>query len=222
MNRGYFIVKLKQLMMILCCTGVLVACSEKEATHKETVQTETQEQVEEEKADNSGIEVDKGLLHIELTFPKEYFEEDELDALRDEMHEEQNADVKQNEDGSLTVKMSKKDHKSMLHEMKESLEESMKEIVEDEEFSSINDISFNNDFSKFKIIVDEAGYQQSWDGFATLTVGFAGMYYQAFAGKDVEKEKVIIELVNAETNDVFDEIIYPDVLDDIEEIEDDM
>ena len=51
-------------------------------------------------------------------------------------------DVKINADGSLTYKLSKKEHKKILSEMETGLIESIQEIVDSSEFPSIKEISF--------------------------------------------------------------------------------
>ncbi|PXW89435.1 hypothetical protein DFR56_102212, partial [Pseudogracilibacillus auburnensis] len=43
------------------------------------------------------------------------------------------------------------------------------------------------------------------------------LFYQVFNGKDIEKEKVTISLEDAETKEVFSEIIYPDALEEMGE-----
>src|SRR5699024_3704642 len=98
--------KLKQFAIILCSIGLLMACSEEKEAAQEESSNEKEEQAEEK--EESGIEVDKGLLNVELTLPEELFEEDELDEIKEEMKKDHNGDIKQNDDGSLSVKMSKK------------------------------------------------------------------------------------------------------------------
>lgn len=204
--------RLKYLGVIMFCFSILVACSGDNTVDKpKEKKEENEEQVEEKEA----IEVEKGLLNVELTIPQDLFEDDEVDAFKEELEQGHNARVKQNDNGAFTVKMSKKDHKKMLKEMKEELTETIDDIVTDEDFSSIKDITYNKSLSEFEMIVDEEAFENSLDGFATFALGISGMFYQAFAGKDVETEKVTIQLINIDTNEAFNEIVYPDAMDDM-------
>ncbi|MFD2132812.1 hypothetical protein ACFSKI_16520 [Pseudogracilibacillus auburnensis] len=55
----------------------------------------------------------------------------------------------------------------MLAEMKEELVDMIAEIAEDEEFASIHDITYNDDFTKIHMVVDQEMFENSFDGFVT-------------------------------------------------------
>lgn len=206
----------KRVAFMLFSMMFIVACgSPAEEDSEETDEANEQGTEMSEEEDESTIEVDKGILNVEVTLPPSLFEEDEFTEIEEEMKEEGNADVTQNDDGSITIKMSKKDHKKMLKEMKEDFSKTITEIVEDDEFASIQDITYNNDFTELKMIVSREAFENSFDGFATMSLGFGSLFYQAFNGKDLEKEKVHILLEDEATNEVFEEITYPDILDEV-------
>ncbi|MDP4549924.1 hypothetical protein Q9251_03410 [Alkalihalobacillus macyae] len=71
-----------------------------------------------------------------------------------------------------------------------------------------------NSFSKFTVIVDKESYENSMDGFATITLGMSGMIYQIYDGADPEKYSVTISMKDEASGEVFDEIVYPDALDE--------
>lgn len=63
---------------------------------------------------------------------------------------------------------------------------------------------------------ERLNYENSFDGFAVLGLGFSGMYYQLFNGIDSDHLKVTIFVKDGATGEVFDEIVYPDALEDKE------
>lgn len=207
----------KRIIFILIAIVFLVACGSPAEESEEADTTNEQGVETSETEDEEGIEVDKGLLNVEVTLPSSFFEEDDLAKIEAEMKEEGNADVTQNDDGSITIKMSKKDHKEMMKEMEEDFIETITEIIEDDELASIQDITYNKDFAELKMIVEKEAFENSLDGFATLSLGFGSLFYQAFDGKDIEKEEVHILLIDEATNEAFEEITYPDALDEITE-----
>lgn len=158
---------------------------------------------------------------MEIKLPSNFFDEEELASIEENIEQEtQEAEVTKNDDGSITVKMSKSDHKKMLEEMKEEFIVAIEDILEDENFVSIQDISYNKDFSNLTIVVsDQETFENSLDGFATLTLGVGSLLYQAFDGKDLEKDKVTLEIVDESTNETIHEIIYPDALEEMGEEE---
>lgn len=210
--------KLTRFFASLFMIMLLVACSDNTAETEQNVAEDTEEQSTNEE---SGIEVDKGLLNVEITLPSNFFDEEELASIEENIEQEtQEAEVTKNDDGSITVKMSKSDHKKMLEEMKEEFIVAIEDILEDENFVSIQDISYNKDFSNLTIVVsDQETFENSLDGFATLTLGVGSLLYQAFDGKDLEKDKVTLEIVDESTNETIHEIIYPDALEEMGEEE---
>lgn len=210
--------KLTRFFTLIFIIMLLAACADHTAETEQDVAQDSEEQSTDEE---SGIEVDKGLLNVEITLPTNFFDEEELASIEENIEQEtQEAEVTKNDDGSITVKMSKSDHKKMLEEMKEEFIVAIEDILEDENFVSIQDISYNKDFSNLTIVVsDQETFENSLDGFATLTLGVGSLLYQAFDGKDLEKDKVTLEIVDESTNETIHEIIYPDALEEMGEEE---
>ena len=187
---------------------VLTACSSDD-------QAESKKGEKENKKDES-IEVDKGLLSVEVTLPASMFEGEDIESTIAEAEEDGIA-VKKNQDGSLTYKMSKSKHKQMIKEMKTDLLKSIDEMKTSGDYPSVQEITHNKSFSKFTLVVDKAAYENSFDGFAAFGLGISGMYYQLFKGVDSDNLKVKIFVKDAATAEVFNEIVYPDAFDDLEE-----
>src|SRR5690606_34019800 len=183
----------------------LAACSSDETTSKE----ENAESKKEEKKKEQGVEVDKGLLNVELTIPASMFEEENVDTVISEAKLE-GIDVTKNEDGSLTYKMSKSQHKEMMEEMGRGIKESLEEMVNGEEFVSLQEITYNGTFSEFTVIVDKATFENSFDGFALLGLGISGMLYQYYNGTSADDAKVKVITRDQETQEIIGEVVYPD------------
>lgn len=219
--------KLGRIFAVMLFVIALTACSDADGDTSEAKVDEIEvtgeaateaerDETEVSAEDESGIEVDKGLFNVEVTLPASLFDEEELAEIEAEMREQADADMTQNDDGSITVKMSKSDHKQMLIEMGEKFIVTMDEIVEDENFATIVDIKYNNDFSNITMVVsDQESFENSLDGFATLSLGFTSLFYQAFNGKDLTKDQVTIEVVDGSTDEIIHEIFYPEALEEL-------
>ncbi|WP_419955059.1 hypothetical protein ACN6MT_05665 [Neobacillus niacini] len=185
----------------------LASCSTNE---KEDNKKQSEKSKEEAKEGN--VEVEKGLLNVEITIPASMFEGQDINTVIADAKKEGVKEVTQNEDGSLTYKMSKAKHKEMMKEMKESVIASVEEMKNSEDYQSIKDITYNNDFSEFTVVVDKAAFENSMDGFATMGLAMSGMMYQLYNGVDPDKYKVTISLKDEATQKVFDDVVYPDDL----------
>lgn len=191
---------------------VTAACGKEEANKNQDAVQE-----EEESQEEKGVEVDKGLLNVEVTFPAFFFEDEEMDEVIAEAKADGVKEVTKNEDGSLTYKMSKSVYKELMKEMETNTVEYVDEIKDGEDFASIKDITYKKSFSEFTLVVDQEAYENSFDGFAILGLGMAGMYYQVFDGKMADELKVSIFVKDEASGEIFDTVVYPDDLQDEEE-----
>lgn len=198
---------MKKLAVGMLVLAILLAgCSSSDSSGK----ADTKKDEKEEKV------VKKGLLNVEITLPAEFTEGQDVDDMIKQAKEEGVKEVKKNDDGSLTYVMSKADYKKMMKEMAKGMEESIDEAKNG--FESIEDITYNKDFTEFTMVVtDEKSYKNSMDAFASITVGMTGMMYQVFDGKDRDKIKIKVAVEDKSTGKQFDEIIYPDAMDDLKE-----
>ncbi|CAM4239516.1 hypothetical protein [Lederbergia lenta] len=207
---------MKRIMILLLLVLILAitsACGKEEEIKKEDAVKEEVATAEKEK----GVEVEKGLLNVEVTLPKDFIDGDNIDDVIADAKQDGVKEVTQNEDGSLTYRMSKSVYRDLMKEMEENVVEYIKETKTSEDFASIRDIIHNKSFSEFKLVVDQETFENSFDGFAAIGLGMTGLLHQVFAGTSAEEAKVTISIEDADTGKVFDTIVYPDDLDDLEE-----
>ena len=140
------------------------------------------------------LAVDKGLLNVEITIPASFFEGQDLDTVIADAKKDGVSEVTKNDDGSLTYKMSKSKHKELMKELKTNIQKTIDETKNGEDFPSIKDIKANKSYSEFTLEVDQSAFENSMDGFATLTLAMSGMFYQLFDGVDSDDYKVSITL----------------------------
>lgn len=156
--------------------------------------------------------MDKGLLNVEVTIPATLYKGQDIDSIISEAKNSGIKEVIKNDDGSLTYKMSKSEHKKMMKELKERIVKSVEELKTSEDFASINDVAYNKSFSEFTLTVNKEKFEGSFDALASFGLALAGMYYQLFNGADVEHYKVTVYIKDESNGEVFDTMVYPDEL----------
>lgn len=205
----------KGLFLLSSTALILAACggdsSEETSSTAEEVEQDTSESSNlEEESEN--IEVDKGILSTEVTLPADFaesFDPSEMDL------EESN--YTENEDGSLTLKLSRAQHQELLDSMKESVDASIEQLKTDDTYTSFEDIQYNDNYSEMSISVDREAYESGMDGFGIFALALPAMYYQVFEGTAPEDLEVVFELEDASNGEVFDTVVYPDDLEETEE-----
>lgn len=191
-------------LLILLLGILLVACSQGDESGKKKEGAD--------KASEETLKVDKGLLNVEVTIPATLYKGQDIDSIISEAKNSGIKGVIKNDDGSLTYKMSKSEHKKMMKELKERIVKSVEELKTSEDFTSINDVAYNKSFSEFTLTVNKEKFEGSFDALASFGLALAGMYYQLFNGADVEHYKVTVYIKDESNGEVFDTMVYPDEL----------
>ena len=208
---------MKKILFILLSIVFVVACSSNDETNKEVEQEDkpATESNEEQAEDDEGqdvaeVEVDKNLLSVEINIPANMVEDIEKTIAEGE---EEGFEITENEDGSLTYKMSKSKHKELMAEMRANFEETFDEFTTSEDFPSIQEIQPNKDFTEFTMVVDRDLFEEGMDFFATISLGVAGGMYMVFDGQTPSDDfNILIDLEDADTGEVFDTVKFPDDL----------
>lgn len=130
------------------------------------------------------VETENGILTVSINVPADLIGEttqEELDASEGELYKS----AVLNEDGSVTYKMTKKQHRTMLQRIAEAVDESSQEMIDDEENYTIASVTHNDDLTEFNVTLDgtEIGFG---DYFATYSFFMNGLLYGKFSGHTPE------------------------------------
>ncbi len=163
--------------------------------------------------------IEKGLFDVTLNVPAEYIDEgitqEQLDRTVKEEKELKSATL--NNDGSVTYVMSKSQHKKMMEEIKENLDNSLSEMVGNEEYPNFVAIEPNKDYTKFVVTIksEEVGIVES---FSVLAFYIYGGTYNAFNGTPAEN--ICVQFVNEATGEVMQEANSKDMEDSTDSFDD--
>lgn len=207
--------KILAFILSICILSSMVACSSGETpntstpTTTEIVESTTQESTSTETTASDAINTDEKLLTVEITLPATFLEGEDMSTFDAGTYAKEN-DFKSatlNDDGSITIVMSKSKHRELLKEMQHSLEDSFSQLVEADETPYIKEIIHNDDFSVIDIKVIRSDYENTID----LTPFVAGVYaamYQAFLDMEYHCE---INIIDVDTGDIIETTELPAV-----------
>lgn len=154
--------------------------------------------------------VDENFLTVDITLPASFLGEEDMSSFDPDAYAEER-DFKKavlNEDGSVTITMTKARHREMLDEMAQAIEESYASMVQSEDTPYIMEITYSAPYSQVSVAVDRQGYEE--DGlmaaFIPLTIYIPAVYYQMFAAEERSCE---ITIVDHDTGEVIDSAVYP-------------
>ena len=155
-----------------------------------------------------GIETNEKLLSVDITFPASFFEDEDMSDFDPDAycHEQGFEKAVLNDDGSVTVTMTKAKHEKLLHEMSDSLDASFAEYIGSEDTPYIMGITHSDNFDNIEIIVSRTEYENTFD-VTPFAVAISAMMYQVFLDMDYHVE---VSVVDADTGDVINTTVYPD------------
>ena len=132
------------------------------------------------------VQTENGILTVTITVPSDIVGEDVSQEELDENAGETYKSATVNEDGSVTYKMTKKQHRAMVDSIVEAIDEGLQKLVDDDETYSFTEITHNKDFTSFDLIIDadEVGFNET---FAVYVFYIYGGMYGIFTGHTPEK-----------------------------------
>ena len=130
------------------------------------------------------VEVKDGILTVSITLPSSFLG----DVTQEDLDNEAGTSyvsAKLNDDGSVTMKLTKAQYEEMMREIIEEVDSSINELKDDEN-CNITDIKHNDDYSVFDVTLStsEVGL---YDAFSVIGFYMYGGIYAAFAGNTVDK-----------------------------------
>lgn len=197
------------LVVVIVSSLVLSGCSKKEPNQNTTKSEEVDLVEEDEKS--KGVSVDKDILTVDITFPEEIV--GDTSSFNEQYYLAENEGMKSanvNDDGSLTLTMTKEKHKELLDEMKLNMDEIFKGLIKGEDTPYIKDIEYTKDYREVKVKVDKEAYEATFD-FTPYVIGVSAGMYQLYSG---EEYKCTIIMEDAEIGKEIYSVVYPDALEE--------
>lgn len=159
---------------------------------------------------DEGITVERNIFSVDVTLPASFYEGENMTQakLNAEAAKKGYGKATLNKDGSVTLRMSKAEHAKIMAEMKKSVDDYIKETV-NESPKVFQSVTYNKNMTEFSISVNKAKFEEDLSsGMIGFGIGMLSMYYQMFNG--TENPKTAIKLIDASTGKVFDTQNWPE------------
>lgn len=207
--------KLIAMLLALSLTASFTACGSPKADGKgkpateESNDTSGKEETDKkedtdkkEETDGGTLSAEKNMLSVEVTIPASLIEGSDTTELTEEAKENGVKEITKNDDGSVTMKMTKAAHKELLASIKESIDESITEILEDKEnCPSFESITYNDDVTNFDIKVNAETFG-GFEGIYALTFYIMGNIYQALNAVPEDNLNTVVNFINKDTDEI--------------------
>ena len=182
------------MLLSLCACGGKASTPEEdpevsdEPTAEATAEVKEEDLIDDESWDKleslGQIQTENGLMFVTVTLPADFVGEDISQESIDSNAGETYTSGTLNEDGSVTYKMTKKQHKAMLDATAEQIEAALQELVNNDEYA-FTSIEHNKDFTSFDVTLstEEVGFTE---GFMALGFYMYGGMYALFTGSEAD------------------------------------
>ena len=211
--------KKKVLSLVLAlalCASVFAGCGKKAGETGDgapVVENQTEQASDtgasaEEKSEDDGlsqleaigdVDVDKGLFNVTITIPKDFVGDTTQAELDESVKEKGYKSATLNSDGSVTYVMTKAQHEEMLSGIRESIDQSLSDMVGSSEYPNITNVWHNDDYTSFTITTKNAEPDLS-ESFSVMALYMYGGMYGIFSGEEVDN--IHVDFKNADSGEI--------------------
>lgn len=155
------------------------------------------------------IDVDSGLFNVKITIPADFLEEGTTQERLDQQAKDNGyKSITLNDDGSATYVMTKAQHDQMMGGIKQSIDQSISELVGSDDNPNIVSIESNSDYTQYKVTINTEEVGLSEGIIAMGLYIYSGMYH-VFNG--TEPGNINIQYINESTGKVIEESNSSDI-----------
>mgnify|MGYP006867375130 FL=1 len=170
-----------------------------ETTQTETVESEPTEETSADINSIGDIQVEKELFDVTMILPADYVgdtTQEDLDALANEKGYQS---IVLNDDGSATYTMTKSQHKALLQETADSINQSLGEMIGSETYPNFTDITVNSDFTSFTVTTKSTKLDMN-ESFSVMVFYMYGGFYAICDGR--KADNIHVDFVNADSGEI--------------------
>lgn len=199
MKKKHLIIAATALALSLSACGSSAETSQTTAAEQSTESTEAESTTERDDLEAIGdVEVDQNLFDVVLTIPADYIGETTQEELEAEAAEG-GYKVVLNDDGSATYTMTKQQHKEMMDGIRDSINQSLNEMIGSEDYPNFTAIEANEDFTSFTVTTSASELSLT-DGVSVIGFYMYGGLYNIFNGTPVDN--IHVDFVNADSGEI--------------------
>ncbi len=148
-----------------------------------------------------------GQEEVNITIPADFIN-GETQVNIDKQAEEYGYKFKENKDGSVTCTMTKSQHKKMMSEFADSINQSLDEMIGSESYPNFTDIKANDNFTEFTVTTKSSKLDMV-ESFSVMSFYIYGGLYNVFNGQEIDN--VSVTFVNADSGEVIEEVNSSDM-----------
>ena len=199
MKKKHLIIAAAALALSLSACGSSAKTSQTTAAEQSAESAEAESTTERDDLGAIGdVEVDQNLFDVVLTIPADYIGETTQEELEAEAAEG-GYKVVLNDDGSATYTMTKQQHKEMMDGIRDSINQSLNEMIGSEDYPNFTAIEANEDFTSFTITTSASELSLT-DGISVIGFYMYGGLYNIFNGTPVDN--IHVDFVNADSGEI--------------------
>lgn len=134
------------------------------------------------------VTTENGIFYVTITIPADMVGEGTTQESLDAETNKNFTSAKLNDDGSITYKMTKKQHKAMMDEFTKGIDEGLQELVDSADYA-FTKITHNANYTSFDayLSTSQVGFTES---FMVLGFYMYGGIYSLFSGENVDNISV--------------------------------
>lgn len=197
---------MKKILIFMLCMAAVAAmsgCGKKE-TKPEATPTAAPQVVE-----NGAISATEEDGKVKVMMPVTVFGEDAEETVEAVKVNRGFESAAIGDNGYVTFIMTKEQHEEWKNDAAESAKKSANEIISDERYLGMKEITFNEDYTEANITTQKAVYVSERDAVAAEGIANSVFFYQSISGKSTEELKCTVSFVDEATGEILETVVFP-------------
>ena len=147
------------------------------------------------------VDVNAGLFSVTITLPPDFVSYESQEELDEVVKAKGYKSGTLNSDGSVTLVMTKEQHRELMSAVSETINEGLAEMIESEDYPNITAISANDNYTVFTITTRNEEISLG-ETLSVLTFYLYGGMYAVFSGENVDN--IHVDFVNEASGEIID------------------
>ncbi len=147
------------------------------------------------------VDVDAGLFSVTITLPQDFVSYESQEELDEVVKAKGYKSGTLNSDGSVTLVMTKEQHRELMAAVSETIDEGLADMIESEDYPNITAISANDNYTVFTITTRNEEISLG-ETLSVLTFYLYGGMYAVFSGENVDN--IHVDFVNEASGEIID------------------
>ena len=204
---------MKKLSIVVAVTCFLMACGNTDENNKQPTET-TNKQTEQNGTETTpelpvnSITTVNGEQVVQRTISTNEFDQLADEEITEILQQQGAQQIVFNENKTISYTIPKQQFDTEKQTLEKQLDQLMSEVNAAANFPTIQEVTADKSYTKYRIVVDRNAYEESYDSTAIISLMISATYYLSYIGDT--SAFITVDYIDGQTNQSYKTETYPE------------